>query len=314
MKKDAHLSDSNSAHTVSHAPEVLTLRKMKYFLAVSDTGQVTAAARDIYVSPAVITTAIRQLEDFLGVTLFDRTRQGMRLTREGERFRGYCEKALLLVEDAANAVKNTSAIHGDLLVAASPVVHGYFLPPLLARFRRLFPLIELSLTELCREEVEAGIIAGKLDMGVVLVSNVRRVKKLGMLTLFSSPRTLWCNTHHRFAGRETVSLSDIAQERYIQLTLDEAEVNTQKFFRRANERPNLFLRTETVEAVRGYVAQGEGVTVLSEMLFRPWTLEGDRMLSKPVVPAVPCMDIGIIWKKNTHLSPSKRVFVEFFSS
>lgn len=295
-------------------PEILTLKKMKYFLAVSYAGQVTVAARDIYVSPAVITTAIRQLESFLGVTLFERNRHGMRLTHEGERFRGYCEKVLSLVEDAASALKNTSVIQGNLLIAASPVVHGYFLPPLLARFRRLFPLIELSLVEQSRENIENNIIAEKLDIGVVLISNVQQVEKLGMLTLFSSQQTLWCNTHHRFAERETVSLSDITQERYIQLMLDEAEVNTQMFFKCANEVPNYFLRTETVEAVRGYVAQGEGVTVLSEILFRPWTLEGDRMLSKSIVPAVPHMEIGVIWGEDVPFSLCKKTFVDFLSS
>ena len=314
MSDDKVHSAINFPRQVSHAPDILTLKKMKYFLAVSDHGQVTKAARDICVSPAVITTAIRQLESYLGVLLFERTRQGMRLTRDGRRFCSYCEKALTLVDDAAWALKKYSQISGKILVAASPAVHGYFLPPHLARFRRMFPAVELRLIELQREDIERDIIAGKLDVGVILVSNVRDVKRLGVTTLFSSRRTLWCNTQHRFAALDSVTLSDIASERYIQLTIDEAERNTKMFFAREKQTLNYFLFTETVEAVRGYVAQGEGVTVLSEMLFRAWSLEGDRMLSKPIVPAVSPMKIGVVWHKSEPLTPEKKAFVDFLAS
>ena len=314
MSDDKAHSEISFPHQVSHAPEILTLKKMKYFLAVSGHGQVTKAARDICVSPAVITVAIRQLEDFLGVLLFERNRQGMRLTQDGRRFRNYCEKVLVLVDDAAWALKKYSHTSGKILVAASPAVHGYFLPPHLARFRRMFPAVELRLIELQRKKIERDIISGKLDVGVILVSNVRDVKRLSVLTLFSSQRTLWCNTQHRFAALESVTLSDIASECYIQLTIDEAEHNTKMFFAREKQTPNYFLFTKTVEAVRGYVAQGEGVTVLSEMLFRAWSLEGDRILSKPIVPAVSPMEIGVVWRKNAPLTAEKKAFVDFLVS
>ena len=273
-KKNKLHTDAELSHIVSHASNILTFKKMKYFLAVVRAGQVTVAARDVSISPAVITVTIRQLEKLFGVKLFERNSDGMHLTLDGERFRNYCEKALSLIEDMAGALKKTSNVQGDLVIAASPAVHGYFLPPLIARFRTISPLVNLSMTELHRADIEERVLNNDIDFGVVLISNVKRADKLGMLTLLRSQRTLWCNAHHRFANYESVSLSDIVQERYIQLTIDEAEENTKMFFAAENKSTNCFLRTGNVEAVRGYVAQGEGITVLSKMLFRPWSLEG----------------------------------------
>ena len=298
---------------LSHSAEILTLKKMKYFLAVADTGQITAAAHEIHVSPAVITTAIRQMEDFLSVKLFERDRRGMHLTIDGARFRNYCEKTLSLVKDAAWALKKTSHLTGELTLAASPAVHGYFLPPLLSRFRRLFPMVQISLLELCREEIEERIVDGRLDAGIVLISNVKKRSRLNVLTLLSSRRTLWCNANHRFSEMKAVPLAEVAREPYIQLTIDEAEENTRMFFAEHGKKPQCHLRTETVEAVRGYVAQGEGVTILSEILFRPWSLEGDRILSKPVVESVPRMTIGLIGKTGRQHSPAQTALRDFLA-
>ncbi len=313
MRQPTPFSPRRPGGGLSRSAEILTLKKMKYFLAVADTGQITAAAHEIHVSPAVITAAIRQMEDFLSVKLFERNHRGMHLTIDGARFRNYCEKTLSLVKDAAWALKKTSNLAGDLALAASPAVHGYFLPPLLSRFRRLFPMVRVFLLELCREEIEERVTDGRLDAGIVLVSNVKKRSRLEVLTLFSSRRTLWCNSHHRFSEMKTVPLAEIAREPYIQLTIDEAEQNTRMFFARHGEKPGCHLRTESVEAVRGYVAHGEGVTILSEMLFRPWSLEGDRILSKPVSESVPQMKIGLIGKKARRIPPVQTALRDFLA-
>ena len=295
------------------AADILTLKKMKYFIAVAESGKITAAARGIlHVSPAVVTVAMRELEDFLGTRLFERRRDGIRLTREGDLFRGYCEKALLLVEDASSALRKKSPLHGRLRVTASPVVHGYFLPPLLSRFRRLFPALRLDLWEMERPEIECALLEGRADVGVLLTSNMKN-RGLRALTLVSSSRTLWCGAHHRFAELPAVSLREVAQEPYIQLIGDEAEENTRRFLGAHCVKPRTLLRTGTVEAVRGYVGHGEGVTILSEMLFRSWSLEGDRLCSKLVEESVPKMEIGLAWPCESQLSPAGQAFHDFLA-
>lgn len=315
MKKDAcnELPNLAVGNKILHSPEILTLKRMKYFLAVADTGQITTAAHAIHVSPAVITVAIRQMEGFLSVKLFERDRLGMHLTMDGVRFRGYCEKVLSLVTDAVWSLKKTSQLVGDLTLAASPAVHGYFLPLLLSRFRHLYPKINIHLSELEREEIEDNVVSGELDAGIVLVSNVKNRKRLDVSTLFSSRRTLWCSANHHFSEMPVVSLADIANEPYIQLSIEEAEKNTEVIFTQHGQAPKYYLHTETLEAVRGYVAQNEGVTILSELLFHPWSLEGSRIVSRPVAEKLPLLEVGVISKKKQQHSPAQTALCEFLA-
>ena len=296
------------------AADSLTLKKMKYFLAVVESGKVTAAAREVlFVSPAVVAMAMRDLENFLGAKLFERRPDGMRPTREGERFRDYCEKILSLADDAARSLRRKSPLHGRLRIAASPAVHGYFLPPVLARFRRLFPTVDAELSEIDRENAERALIGGEIDVGVLLTSNIRARKGLRIRRIVSSRRALWCATNHRFAEMPAVPMSEIVREPYIQLTIDEAEENTRAFWGRYRFNPRVCLRTATVEAVRGHVGHGEGVTILSEMLFRPWTLEGDRLLFKPVQENIPNMEIGVVRSRRARSSPVADAFCDFLA-
>ena len=64
----------------------LSLRQLRYFIAAADAGQVSKAARNLNVSQSVVTTAIRQLEEMVGATLFERHQSGISLTYEGNRF------------------------------------------------------------------------------------------------------------------------------------------------------------------------------------------------------------------------------------
>ena len=290
----------------------MTLKRMKYFLAVADNRRITAAARQINISPAAITTAVHRLESFLGAALFERRRDGMHLTRDGVRFQRHCEKILNLTEDARRLWRTPSEPpDGELRLAASPAVHGYFLPPLLARFCRLFRGVKVSLSEMRRSRIEEALLDGELDAGFILTSNIQEKRKLAVHQISSSRRSLWCDTHHRFAMMDAVPLAEVARERYIQLTIDEAEENTLMFFARHGVRRRCFLRTETAEAVRSYVAQGTGVTILSEMLFRPWSLEGDRVLSRPVVEEIPDMHIGLVHAGGRKLPPAAQALRDF---
>jgi len=58
-----------------------------------------------------------------------------------------------------------------------------------------------------------------------------------------------------------------------------------------------------MEAVREMVALGLGVTILSDMVFRPWSLDGRRIRTVPLKDPVPTMEVGLIWRRGRHLSP-----------
>ena len=74
-------------------------------------------------------------------------------------------------------------------------------------------------------------------------------------------------------------------------------------------RPKVAFRTRSVEAVRSLVATGAGVALLPDLVYRPWSLEGDRIEARDVSGSLPVVQVGLVWRKGSKLSAAAREFV-----
>jgi hypothetical protein len=127
-----------------------------------------------------------------------------------------------------------------------------------------------------------------------------------------SRRQLWVAPGHALAKIASPSFKDIAQHPYIMVTADEAELSTLGYWKSRRIKPNIVFRTTSIEAVRGLVAHGFGVTVLSDMVFRPWSLEGKRIEARPILDLVPPMEVGALWNPEKEISTPAEAFQQFF--
>jgi DNA-binding transcriptional LysR family regulator len=290
----------------------LTLRQIRYFVAVAETGKVITAASAVGISPSAVTEAINDLEAAIGAQLYERQQKGIKLTHEGHRFLQHCRNILAAVSDATYALTAPrSGVSGRLQLGTTITVAGYFLARPLARFRRVFPNIDLRVLEFRRSTIERRLAKGQLELAVMLVSNLERHDELAHETMVRSVRRLWTSANHPLLKPDVVHLADIAQAPYIQLLIDEAEKTTTSYWRRYGLQPRIVLRTESVEAVRSLVATGAGITILSDMVFRPWSLEGDRLEVREVGDDIPTMDVGLAWRRNGELSEPAKAFIDF---
>jgi DNA-binding transcriptional LysR family regulator len=289
----------------------ITLRQIKYFIAAAETGKIASAANVLSISPSSITESIKELESITGVTLITRHRRGINLTFDGYRFLQHCHNINASVSNAEYALKNSyTNISGDLTLGITITVAGYFLASTLARFKRTFPNIRVKLEEFPRERIEIMLMEGKIDLAVLLTSNVNN-EDLLLETLVSSKRRLWTSVNHHFCSNKDITLHDVSKEPYIQLMIDEAGVTHMNFWRKHGTTPQIIFRTESVEAVRSMVAVGSGVTILSDLVYRPWSLEGDRIEAHEITDEIPSMDIGLAWSKDRINSKCARSFMEF---
>jgi DNA-binding transcriptional LysR family regulator len=293
-------------------PSNVTLRQLRYFVAAADSGQFSMAAANEHVSQSAITNAVLSLEEELGMRLFDRFPHGVMLTAEGQDFLHHARHILDSVHDAMHVRRFRNAeLRGTVRIAATYTLLGYFLPELLARFRASYPDVEIDLRDLDRERIEEAILEGQVDLGVVILSNVQKINRFNHAVLIRSRRQLWVAPTHPLASHASPSLEDISHYPYILLTADEGERSALQYWRARRIEPKIAFRTSSIEALRGLVAHGFGVTILSDMVFRPWSLEGKRIEARPILDAVPHMDAGIIWQKQKKLSKPATVFQEF---
>lgn len=290
----------------------ITLRQMRYFRAAAATGQFSMAATEEHVSQSAITNAVQALEALLGVRLFDRLPHGVALTAEGNHLYQHVTRILESVDDALREPRlHHDRLQGTVRFAASYTVLGYLLPGMLARFRQHYPDIELTLVDLHRRDIEQAVLDGTAELGIVLLSNVEKRQRFEHRTLIRSRRQLWAPPGHPLLSGNAPSLKDVAAYPYILLTVDEGEESTMRYWRSKRLQPNIAFRTASMEALRGLVAHGFGITVLSDMVFRPWSLEGKEIEARPLSDSVPDMEVGLLWRRDTELSRPAMALREF---
>lgn len=290
----------------------VTFRQIRYFVAVAETGKISAAAAMVGISASAVTEAVGELAAVSGIKLFERHPRGLTLTYEGHRFLAHCRNILSAVESAGYALtRPNNDLAGTITLAVSITVGGYFLAPLLSRFRQRFPNVDVVIREAKRVDIEAGLLKGEFDLGLLLVSNLADRVNLASHTLVRSMRRLWLPPKHPLLKEDIITLADVAREPYVQLLIDDAEASTSSYWQAHKLKPNIVVRTESVEAVRSLIAFRNGVTILSDMMYRPWSLEGDRIEVREVAANIPTLNTGVAWARDRPLSVAAHTFSEF---
>lgn len=287
-----------------------TLRQLQYFIAVAEEGTVSGAAQSLSISQSAVTEAIQELEGDLGVTLFERHRRGLAITHKGHQFYRHAARILADVSDARRSfAADEPTPPGTLHLGVTSLVAGYVLSDLLARYRRAYPSVTVSAIEDNGDYLEHLLIGGELDVAVMVISNLRDRVALQAEIFETSPYRLWLPLGHPLASADIIHVSDIVPEPLIMLTVDETEENTGKLLSAFSARPNVAFRTRSVEAVRSLVATGAGIALLPDLVYRPWSLEGDRIESRDISGSLPVVQVGMVWRRGSTLTQAARDFI-----
>jgi DNA-binding transcriptional LysR family regulator len=146
-----------------------SFRQIQYFVAAAENGAVSRAAHALSISQSTVAEAIRELEADLGFPLFQRKAQGVELTLRGNQFLRHARKILTDVAEARRELRGEEGTAaGRLAIGVTPLVAGYFLAEILARFRRAFPTVTLDIVEDSRGYLEHLLVNGELDVGVIV--------------------------------------------------------------------------------------------------------------------------------------------------
>jgi len=285
-------------------------RQLQYFVAVAEIGSISGAARQLSVAQSAVTEAVQELESDLGAALLDRSGRGVALTHKGQQFLRHAGRILEAVADARRSFTDDAAPAGELQLGASSLVAGYILADLIARFRRAFPMVAVAAVEDSAEYLEHLLVNGELDVAVMVISRLREPGALQAEILEESNLRLWLPLGHPLAASREVSLADVAAEKQIILMVDEIQESAAAFWRGRGLRPEIAFRTRSVEAVRSLVATGAGVAILPDLVYRPWSLEGDRIEARPTVEKLPPIRVGVVWRRGSRLSDAASRFLD----
>jgi DNA-binding transcriptional LysR family regulator len=288
-----------------------SLRQLRYFTAIAQHGSISAAAQALAISQSTVTDALRELEIELGFSLAERHARGVELTQKGHLFLRHAHKILADIADVRRMLdEEQTHVTGRLALGVTRLVAGYVLSEVLARYRRAFPGVLVEAVEESNDYLEYLLIGGELDVALMVQPSGTAPPALHMRSIEISSHRVWLPLGHSAAAREQISLREIAHEPHVLLIVDELATSLETVWHRLTLQPPVVFRTASVEAVRSMVATGQGVAVLPDLIYRPWSLEGDKIEARNVIEDLPATEVVVAWRRGSTLSSAGKGFVD----
>ena len=243
--------------------------------------------------------------------MFARHARGVVLTCEGQQFLRHARKIIEAVNDIRGSVgQERTSVSGRLMVGATPTVTGYFLPDLLARYRQALPEVQVVVVEEKSDYVEHLLVNGELDLAILIVPGLTRPEALDHDVLLRSEMRVWMAPAHRLSNQDSFSLADLADQPLIDINREELQLVSNAVWacQPVHRRPAY--RSASVEAIRGLVGTNAEIAILPDLPYRPWSLDGDRVLAKRSRDTLPTVDIGLVWRRLSRRSEAADLFME----
>ncbi len=278
----------------------MELRHLRYFVAVAEEQNVTRAAARLHVSQPPLSRQIRDLEDELGVALFERSAKSLRLTEAGRVFLDEARAVLRRAEEATQTVKAVAGgTRGELHVGYSPSLTVELLPRVLREFQERNPGIRVVLHDASTEEMLDALRGGRLQLALTINPPSRAVRGLVAEALHRYSVCVAANPEHPLARGRTVSLRELAAERliaYARKDYPEYHEQLAELFRSLDRVPQIAEEHDSATSLIAAVEAGRGVAIVSESLA---CLAGPRLKLRPVAPAPPPMVVALICRSGT---------------
>jgi LysR family hydrogen peroxide-inducible transcriptional activator len=287
-----------------------TLRQLKFLVALAERRHFGHAAEACFVSQSTLSAAIQELEEGLGVILFDRTRRSVAPTGIGLEI---AERARAILRQAEDLVDIAVAAHdplsGPLRVGVIPTIGPFLLPRMLSKLREAAPELKLFLREEQTAPLLARLEAGQLDAAILALPvalNDAESEDLGLDAFF-----VVCPTGHRLASLETVHPSDMATEDL--LLLEDGHCMREHALAACQlegARRNAALQGTSLHTLVQMAAIGLGVTLVPEMAIASGLLAGLDLHVAPLGGDRPWRRIALVWRRTSGRKETFRQLAE----
>lgn len=286
-----------------------TLKQLTYFVAAGETGSILRAAENIHVSQPSISNAISHLEEVFKVQLFIRHHaRGMSLTTAG---RQIMEQAQALLRDADElrsfAGKLSDQVFGSINVGCFIPLAPIVTPGLCHGFMQSNEGVEVNVSEGNQAELLSKLKKGAIDLA--LTYNLQLESDIAFTELAELKPYVLLAANHPLAGKASISLQSLVDERFILLDLPLSDTYFMSLFDHHNLKPRIHARTRHIEVQRALVAQGYGYSLGNVRPINQNSLDGSRLNYVPLSGYNPALMLGIATLANI----KKTIVVDIFS-
>jgi DNA-binding transcriptional LysR family regulator len=245
--------------------------KLKVFCTVAETRSFSKTSEIIHLTQPAVSLQIQALEEMYETKLFDRSSSRVTLTPSGEVLYKYAKEILALYTAAEKVIgEMTGLVKGSITIGAGSTIGNYMLPSVISDFRKTHPKIKVHLFVANMQGVIELLNAGNINVGLV-EGDVKR-QKIVVDKLLSDELLLIVPTHHPWAKRKEVSVSELIEEPFI---LREAGSGTRQTIEKFLARHGIALQgmkvsmvLGTTQAIKEAVENGLGVSIVSRWAAR----------------------------------------------
>lgn len=283
----------------------MTIRKLEIYYTVSKTLNMTQAAKELYISQPSISQVIKELEDDMGVKLFQRSGRRINLTREGEVFQKYCLRMLNLYRESQKAMEDLKELRtGNIRIGASATIGTYLLPDIIADFKRAYPGVNIELVienthmvceEILKNSVDFGFVEGEIDNKELETRELWKDE----LVIISSPKHKW---------EKSISLKELGEATLIQREEGSGSRKTYEGIMGVR-RENTFV-FGGVEAIKRAVKKDLGVACISKLAIEDEEKRGELVVSRLKGKSIK-RGLKLLSHRDREFSPLILKFIEF---
>ncbi len=278
----------------------MNLRDLRYLVAVAEHKHFGRAAEACFVSQPTLSTQLKKLEEFLGVTLIERSNRQVMLSPAGELIVAQAQRVLREVNTLTSMAEQfRDPLGGEFRLGIIPTVAPYLLPKILQPLRKAFPNLRLQLTEAQTAQITRMLKQGDLD--AILLALPLNEENIKEVPLFKEPFLFAASKNHPKARQKKVSLKDLEDEQVLLLedghclrdqALDICSAH------RAVENTNF--RATSLETLRQMVAADAGITLMPQLAVQP---RGGNVRYLPFGNKPPHRVIGLCWRTTSTRAP-----------
>jgi LysR family transcriptional regulator, benzoate and cis,cis-muconate-responsive activator of ben and cat genes len=286
----------------------MELRQLRYFVAVAEEGNISRAAKAIFLTQPALSRQIKALEDEIGQCLLERQAHSIRLTPVGETLLREARELLQHADQALERVRATG--RGlRLRVGYAPSLAAGTLSAAVESFAQTHPNARVELFDLSTAEMLSGLESDKLDVALT-VGQGRETRGLKWTPLVRAPFQLAVNQNHALARRQRVTPAEVAREPLVVFCprdYPEYRDLVNAWLRQHGQRPRITGEYDGVDSLMAAVESGLGVAIVAT---RKGRLVPERVRLKALSPAPPPLCIAAGYRADRAEDKPLGVFIE----
>lgn len=287
----------------------MEIRNLKTYIEVCEKNSFTKAAQEMGYTQSTVTAQIKQLEEELGVLLFDRNGKHIQLNAMGEQLLSYANRIVSLEEEAKNQFSDSITPKGLLRIGVIESVGAYLLPDILKVYMQKYPLVDVEVRTGTTREVMQMLSQNQIDIMLTLDERVTSPDWICALEK-KEEIVFLCHPKHAFALKKEVPLSEVVCENMI---LTERKCNYRQTFEHICNIHGLSQKSSleigSTNTILNFTQNGLGLTLLPA--FTAQSLLDTEQLSKFSVDNIQIeMLIQLIYRKSKYCSPAMTAFIQ----